>query len=187
MYMLYYLYDARSYLQAHHLRGKHRTIPAKQAIAVDHTYGDTAQVVSKDGRDISVPQLLVFSAFDKSGAYSAYIKGFCGCYPPNFFSNDAFTLATCRKKYTWKSFCILEIQNDGENLERLLGHGLAISASLLNLGLLFTSQGAQWHGMGRELLSNNIFAESVSRSQQYLSDLGCGWSIVSQLTDDKFS
>ncbi|KAF2441997.1 reducing type I polyketide synthase [Karstenula rhodostoma CBS 690.94] len=185
--------DARSYLQAHHLRGKHRTIPAKHAFAVAHTNGDTTQVVSKNGRDTFVPQLLVFSAFDKggmerqSGAHSAYIKRFRGCYPPDFFSNYAFTLATCRTMHTWKSFCILENHNDGENLERLLEHGPASSASLLNLGLLFTGQGAQWHGMGRELLSNTIFAESVSRSQQYLSELGCGWSIVSRLTDDKFS
>jgi acyl transferase domain-containing protein len=40
--------------------------------------------------------------------------------------------------------------------------------------------------MGRELLSNTIFVESASRSQQYLPGLGCGWSIVSRLTDDKF-
>ncbi|KAJ4300071.1 hypothetical protein N0V90_005320 [Kalmusia sp. IMI 367209] len=185
--------DARSYLQAHQLRGKHRTIPPKPADTVPHTNGYDIPTVAGNCHDAFVPQLLVFSASDKGGierqsrAHSAHIKGYRGYYPPRFFSDYAFTLAAYRSRHTWNSFCVLETQQDVNHLEKLLEHGPASTASLLNLGIVFTGQGAQWHGMGRELLSNPVFAESINRSQQYLTDLGCEWSIVSRLTDDMFS
>jgi acyl transferase domain-containing protein/NADPH:quinone reductase-like Zn-dependent oxidoreductase/SAM-dependent methyltransferase len=186
--------DARSYLQAHRMNGKHRTSPPKTADTVPHARDFTMTI--EDSSSATAPQLLVFSASDQGGierqirAHSAYIKGFRDCYPPNFFSDYAFTLAAYRTKHTWNSFCVLETQQDARNLEKLLKHGPAKAGSLsssLKLGLVFTGQGAQWHGMGRELLSNVVFAESINRSQQYLTSLGCKWFIVSRLIDDNYS
>ncbi|PHH79322.1 hypothetical protein CDD80_5085 [Ophiocordyceps camponoti-rufipedis] len=50
------------------------------------------------------------------------------------------------------------------------------------VGLLFTGQGAQWVGMGRELMAFDPFACSVRRSAEVLAGLGCEWDAETELT-----
>ncbi|CAI6339911.1 unnamed protein product [Periconia digitata] len=185
--------DVRSYLQAHRLSGNHRTVAPKLIDTDQHKNGHKISKAALDVQSVFVPQLLIFSAFDKGGierqtqAHSTYLNRFGGCYPPNFFSDYAFTLAKHRTRHTWNSFCVVESSRDVENIGKLLEHGPATGTSLLNTGFVFTGQGAQWHGMGHELLSNPIFRQSIDGSQRYLTDLGCKWSVRTLLTDDKFA
>lgn len=43
------------------------------------------------------------------------------------------------------------------------------------------SQGAQWAGMGVEMLDHPIFATSVAKSAEFLREMGCEWDPVAEL------
>lgn len=48
-----------------------------------------------------------------------------------------------------------------------------------NIGFVFTGQGAQWAGMGKELLTSYpTFSESMRKSDEYLVKLGADWSLI---------
>lgn len=50
---------------------------------------------------------------------------------------------------------------------------------------VFTGQGAQWHAMGRELLSlNSAFKDSILRSDELIRSFGSQWSLVEELSKD---
>lgn len=54
------------------------------------------------------------------------------------------------------------------------------------IAFIFTGQGAQWHAMGRELLSSHkIFAESIRRSTDHLLMLGAEFSLLKELMRSK--
>lgn len=56
------------------------------------------------------------------------------------------------------------------------------------IGMVFTGQGAQWHAMGRELISSYPkFRMSLEEADQYLSQLGADWSLMEELHRDSTS
>ncbi|UNI18759.1 putative PKS/NRPS-like protein biosynthetic cluster [Purpureocillium takamizusanense] len=62
------------------------------------------------------------------------------------------------------------------------------SAGDLRICFVFTGQGAQWPGMGCELLATYpVFAESMRQSEEYLASLGTDWRLVSELERPKES
>ena len=52
------------------------------------------------------------------------------------------------------------------------------SRSMPVLSFVFTGQGAQWSGMGRELLGHHVFRASLEQASRYLQGLGCKWSLI---------
>ena len=53
------------------------------------------------------------------------------------------------------------------------------------IGMVFTGQGAQWHAMGRELLSSYpCFRSSLEKADQYLNEFGAAWSLIEELHRD---
>ena len=55
------------------------------------------------------------------------------------------------------------------------------SSTALNIGFVFTGQGAQWYAMGRELLSHQTFRQSLKDATAYLGSLKCSWSLLGTL------
>lgn len=52
------------------------------------------------------------------------------------------------------------------------------------LTFIFTGQGAQWHGMGLELLAYPTFHESLKAATAYFRSLGCIWDLTAELSQD---
>lgn len=54
------------------------------------------------------------------------------------------------------------------------------------IGMVFTGQGAQWWGMGRELIDKYpIYKESLREAEWHLKSMGCEWSLLEELQRDE--
>lgn len=101
----------------------------------------------------------------------------------------AYTLSARRTLLPWRAGVVA---GDVEQLNSLLGSVRpSKSSSAPHLAFIFTGQGSQWAGMGRELMSLPPFEESILKSESILHGLGAsaqGWSLCEQLcADDKSS
>lgn len=54
-----------------------------------------------------------------------------------------------------------------------------------SISFIFTGQGAQWWGMGRELLHYPVFKETLLKCDGIVSDLSSDWSLMEELLKDK--
>ncbi|OLN97702.1 Lovastatin diketide synthase LovF 18 [Colletotrichum chlorophyti] len=107
---------------------------------------------------------------------------------PEYIANLAHTLSTARSSLGWKASCVasslsqLEEQLAAAPSEEAWKISRASEAKQLRVGFVFTGQGAQWAGMGIELLSRPVFRDSVARSAAILKGIGCTWDPVAELS-----
>ncbi|KAH7330434.1 reducing type I polyketide synthase [Rhexocercosporidium sp. MPI-PUGE-AT-0058] len=186
--------DAYHYLHTRGLAGNHSTIespPSQEMLAPptgDKPYSNGLLEIEES------PQLLIWSAADEQGthrlaqAYSKYFVTKGKRHNVDILPDVVFSLNTRRTSLPWKAFVVVNSVKDLENLEELMVRELvASSTSKQNLGFIFTGQGAQWHGMGRELMAYPTFNNSIVQADETVKGLGCKWSIIEELTKDDTS
>ncbi|KAK2813768.1 Type I Iterative PKS [Emmonsiellopsis sp. PD_5] len=136
------------------------------------------------------PRLLVLSSADKegvlrlAGSYASYFRQLPSKHENQSFLDDlVYTLGARRSLLLWRSYAVVDsIQNI--DLQGLVQKPF-LSTKNPSLGFVFSGQGAQWYGMGRELLSYPIFEESLQCASIYLRELGCSWSLIDELLKSK--
>ncbi|KAH6645861.1 hypothetical protein BKA67DRAFT_668597 [Truncatella angustata] len=105
----------------------------------------------------------------------------------------AFTLGSRRSRFQWTMTCA---QGTVEDLRAALdtaSSGEVQPASsprrasgIPRLGFVFSGQGAQWHAMGRELISlYPVFKNVLLRAEKCLLELGANWSLMEELLRDE--
>ena len=198
--------DVQSYLKLRGMTGKHYTtitLPAStNGVSLDNENLDRRYAVSAYTNGVSTkgcvnglhPEpatlLVVLSASERAGmdrllsAYEEYLQGRDGSSSDERFLEDlAFTLAKKRSRLPWKSFAIASsIDSLKAPLTECFTEPVR-SADVPNLGFVFTGQGAQWWGMGRELFKYRVFEESLLSTDRYLQQLGCSWSLCGKFYD----
>lgn len=95
----------------------------------------------------------------------------------DFLDDLAFTLNERRSQFMWKTGVIGTSVND---LIDSLSGTMKIRSSVRNptLAFVFTGQGAQWVGMGRELLhAYPVFRESIRRIDTFLETFRTSFSV----------
>ncbi|KAJ5331132.1 ketoacyl-synt-domain-containing protein [Penicillium atrosanguineum] len=143
----------------------------------------------------SSPRLFNFSANSlvslkaKVAAYENWIKDNSENTP---LADLSYTLLHRRCDMAYRFSAVTENQ---ESLLRLLdqSHGLPITKSPAtepDVVAVFSGQGSQWAGMGRELLLNqttasDVFRDSVRISRDILCKLGARWDLEEELLRDK--
>ncbi|KAJ5301157.1 uncharacterized protein N7443_006159 [Penicillium atrosanguineum] len=142
------------------------------------------------------PRVVVFSTFDQAGierlgpAWSAYLQRQQEAECDIQLRDLAHTMLTRRSQLGFRSFAVADSL---DQLQKYLQKGLpkfprASRKAQTRIAYIFTGQGGQWAGMGKELLRIPIFKESMARSQIILTSLGCPFDIVGEIrTKPKYS
>jgi acyl transferase domain-containing protein len=141
-----------------------------------------------------VPRIIAVTAFDEKGvqritkAQADYLKAMRPPRGPDavsFLDDFAYTMNRKRSEFPWRSYVLAA---DFSQLAEALSDNVSKpvrARSKLNLGFVFTGQGAQWHAMGRELMVYPVFRQSLETATAYMKSLGATWSLLEELLRDK--
>ncbi|KAI4950323.1 Type I Iterative PKS [Alternaria rosae] len=99
--------------------------------------------------------------------------------------NLAYTLCERRSQFPYCSAIVATDKLDLESKLQDVRPSSAGDATSQRIGFIFTGQGAQWWGMGRELLHYPVFRKSLQRCESVVTSLGAGWSLMEELLKDK--
>jgi acyl transferase domain-containing protein len=97
----------------------------------------------------------------------------------SLMSKLAYTLGQRRSFLPWK--VAVSAQTSTEFVHKLSNPELLpVSAfHAPKVSFVFTGQGAQWHGMGRELMKTYpVFASSIEKASHCLKRFGATWSLT---------
>jgi acyl transferase domain-containing protein len=199
--------DAFNFLRIHGLQGKHLSVvkppqTLTQSSDFDPVNAGDFKITNGHHSDSSTvktngtpnghfilnrPIVLPFSSADESGiertlkTYQEYFsrlgKEKSVDEEQEYLQNLSYTLTTRRSNLPWKSFSVISSMDHLRSGDLIWSKPQRSSAAP-SLSFVFTGQGAQWYAMGRELSLYPVYVESMQRSDRYMKDLGCPWSLI---------
>ncbi|KAB5517403.1 putative polyketide synthase [Coniochaeta sp. 2T2.1] len=187
--------DALHYLQDRGLVGNHCTEVFSRGISnglsqsltnEKNGHGGTIEngTPAPGARPACPPTLLVWSAADEkatkrtTASYEAfYARKMRTSKADDKLDRLAWTLAKRRSHLLWRAFATV----DNHEHEALSVSKPIRSAANVGLAFVFTGQGAQYVGMGLDLVRYPVFAGSLQRIDAVYARLGSPWSILDEL------
>jgi acyl transferase domain-containing protein len=129
-------------------------------------------------------KLYVVSAYDKQAALhlgksvATYLDLFPVVFDDSAMGNLAYTLGQRRTFLPWRLASSAVLSQ--ELTASLDNNAVPVRSSKEpTVGFVFTGQGAQWHGMGKELLSTYpVFKQTMRDVDTCLKSLGATFSII---------
>lgn len=175
--------DAFHYLQARGLTGNHCTETGPSNTPVREPQLTTPNTTTTNG---VVPhnkmKLFVWSASEQKTA-THMLKTYLDYLEESLTSNSinqddlaalAYTLSNKRSLHSWRTFAVAD--SVPHLIEQLKVAKPPILSKLnRKAAYIFTGQGAQWVGMGKELFSYPGFRECIAEADKFLHTIGCSW------------
>jgi acyl transferase domain-containing protein len=167
--------DAVSYLNSHNLH--HSQKPTNAESSISH--------LGKDEKT----RLFVLSAFDEAAGkrqveiLSRYLEEQRNDTREDLLDDLAFTLGERRSKLPCRA--AVPAASLSQLIDSLDSNSVKFSKApkTVALGFVFTGQGAQWHAMGRELLSAYpVFRDSLGLADKYVRGFGASWSLIGKFS-----
>ncbi|KAI1502944.1 hypothetical protein F5X99DRAFT_137710 [Biscogniauxia marginata] len=181
--------DAENYLSSRGITGHISLATPRRIHSLPTTNNNEA-----DSRLTFTPRMFVISANDKDT-----IEKLASSLATHFGSLEqegtqqyalqlAYTLYSRRSMLPWREAVVASSLHDLS--QRLSSVDLTPSRTSKppKLGFVFTGQGAQWAGMGRELLDTYpVYKKTIEAADEHLRSIGCAWSLIEALVQDKES
>lgn len=173
--------DAKHYLEHLGLVGHHLTTTGPKQRNGTKAFGASIPVAPpQDSGKISGGHkfLITWSARDEPAAVGLTESYFEYMSQPDVqFRQLAYTTAARRGKMKWRAFSVVE-EGVASKLQVATGRTNPVRVCSNPLvAFIFTGQGAQYPGMGRQLLIFPQFRQSIMNSEQCLRHMGCEWSL----------
>ncbi|KAI1754791.1 beta-ketoacyl synthase domain-containing protein [Xylaria castorea] len=101
------------------------------------------------------------------------------------FADISHTLLTRRSLLPWRHTIVAA--NSHDLSDKLHSVRATKTIPVCQLAFIFTGQGAQWTGMGKELIQFPTFERSISKSEKLLLEMGCDWYLKKEIFMDERS
>ncbi|KAL5090988.1 hypothetical protein Trisim1_003950 [Trichoderma cf. simile WF8] len=157
--------------------------------AVGSEETESTKAASEASAAETLPKLLVWTAADEQAAkrslrdyelyYNEKIAG-----SRSKLDRLAYTLGARRTHMLWRSFTIVTDSQDGAT-DLDPAKPVRSSTDDATLAFVFTGQGAQYVGMGYDLVRYSVFADTLQKIDKIYEGLGCTWSIFDELRSSK--
>jgi acyl transferase domain-containing protein/NADP-dependent 3-hydroxy acid dehydrogenase YdfG len=148
----------------------------------------TAATADQAGDDLAHP--LVISGADEAAlrAQAQNWAGWLAARPPAALRDIAYTSAVGRTHFDARTVVVARDAGDAAEALRSMADSRSVDPGAGTVrgrvAFVFPGQGAQWLGMGRELLEHSaVFRDTVARCDAALSPL-TGWSVLEVLRGD---
>ncbi|KAL6691259.1 polyketide synthase [Trichoderma pleuroticola] len=149
------------------------------------------RAVVDDNLNSDMPRLFTFSAANQASLQNmlATMADWVSKREDQPILRDlSYTLMERRSVMPWRFSCVAA--SHSELVEALSKASQTTDAvgrisPDVKINFVFSGQGAQWAGMGRELLADPTFEHSIDQSNKILAQLGSSWDLVEELLRDK--
>lgn len=200
--------DAYHYLASHGLSGRHNTSPlvpyepsspglcsdlasSSSGFSTPNSEPDSGlslgSVLREAATEPKTPKLLVWSSHEQGGISRtatnlvSYLSE--RQFPPDasLLPRLAYTLSERRSRLPFTSFAVAKCVASAPAALTSSARPIRPTSENPTAVFIFTGQGAQWAGMGLELMAYTTFRHRMAEAAAHLRALGCGWDLVGEM------
>ncbi|TGJ78460.1 hypothetical protein E0Z10_g10307, partial [Xylaria hypoxylon] len=183
--------DAFNYLRQRNLVGNHCT--HQDSLPHDsqptHPLRLNSRSASGESAELAaLPCLIMLSASDSPALqrvlelHSRWMRE--NTADPDFLRDLAYTLLQRRSLLRYRTFAVID-KNDVLKAGGHFSPAICATNHQPRIAFIFTGQGAQWAGMGKDLFQFPVFHDTIMKCDGYLKELGIAWDVIDILRNTK--